>query len=100
MSLIGTTWTAELEGAGTQTWEFNTDGTVNITFPNGQVGTGYLTEGGVEAFMIQQPNSTTNKNIQCDMFGSYNNGTGKGYWVNYTGDGNKSTLLPLTMTKK
>lgn len=97
-SLANTTWTATLDQAGTQTWAFNSDGTVKVTFPNGQVSTGYYAEL-TGTFIIQMPNSSANPNINNIYFGSHRNGVGIGDWVHYAGNGNESVLLALHMSK-
>ena len=98
--LAGTTWNATGDQMGSVTFQFNSDGTMLSTHPNGQQATNYFAELSDGTFVIQQPKSTSNPNIVVVFSGTHKAGVGVGDWVSYQGIGNQSVLLPFTMAKK
>lgn len=98
-TLANTKWSASVQEGGTQTWTFNSDGTMNLLAPNGQNTTCYYAELSDGTFIFQIPKSSTNPNINNVYFGRHKNGSGIGDWVHYEGNGNESVLLPFSMSK-
>ncbi|SNT18932.1 hypothetical protein SAMN05421640_2746 [Ekhidna lutea] len=98
-TLANTKWSATVQEGGTQTWEFKSDGTLTILFPNNQSDTAYYAELSDGTFVFQMPKSSANPNINNVYFGRHRNGQGIGDWVHYEGNGNESVLLPFSMTK-
>ena len=100
-TLSGTVWVAELGGLGKQWWQFKDDGTVEMVDPpshggNGSASVGYYAESADGGFIIQSPNSTNNPNINGNIFGSFANDKGSGYWIDGTSP--QGSLFPFTMT--
>jgi len=96
-SLANTKW----NGAN-RTWEFNSDGTMTETAPNGQVFTFYYSEtsnpGTDSTFVLQTPNGTVNPNITEVYTGQHTDGAMNGYYISDVSN-NASTLATFQMQK-